>query len=248
MPRSWLIFCFESEAIYCLFVWISWHLWFICIQYINTWNVSGKYKYFRSIGRNTEILFGKSDFLFTGSTDSRAAGNNWSNQIFREFFDAFSSFQSILKQLLTNYSFWAITFIYFPKLCRNWVQFWHFVLVWRIWWITKWIEHEDEEGPPVSLMENCWFQIWIMGQKKELLDVKNEFDERKIRIVGKKVEFLRSTFLNKVRLRGTSPIFRTNLVHPMLLSRNKITKSILKMSRRRTEISFINSIATYPTF
>ena len=53
------------------------------------------------------------------------------------------------------------------------------------------------------------------------MDVKNEFDERKIRIVGKKVEFLRSTFLNKVRLRGTSPIFRTNLVHPMLLSRNK---------------------------
>ena len=81
-----------------------------------------------------------------------------------------------------------------------------------------------------------------------MLDVKNEFDERKIRIVGKKVEFLRSTFLNKVRLGGTSPIFRTNLVHPMLLSRNKITKSIVKMSRRRTEISFINSIAAYPTF
>ena len=84
---------------------------------------------------------------------------------------------------------------------------------------------------------NHWTKEGIVGRKKW-----------KIRIVRKKVEFLRSTFLNKVRLRGTSPIFRTNLVHPMLLSRNKITKSIVKMPRRRMEYFFINSIATYPTF
>ena len=74
--HTWLILCFEFKAIYYVFVWISWHLWIICIGLINIWNV---------LAKTGNIVFGNLWFSFTSSNDSWAASNNWSDQISGKF-------------------------------------------------------------------------------------------------------------------------------------------------------------------
>ena len=93
--HTWLILCFEFKAIYYVFVWISWHLWIICIGLINIWNV---------LAKTGNIVFGNLWFSFTSSNDSWAASNNWSDQISGKFSGAFSKsfFQSKFRNHFSN--------------------------------------------------------------------------------------------------------------------------------------------------
>ena len=106
--HTWLILCFEFKAIYYVFVWISWHLWIICIGLINIWNV---------LAKTGNIVFGNLWFSFTSSNDSWAASNNWSDQISGKFSGAFSKsfFQSKFQNHFSNQIFEIIYPIKFSK-------------------------------------------------------------------------------------------------------------------------------------
>ena len=110
--HTWLILCFEFKAIYYVFVWISWHLWIICIGLINIWNV---------LAKTGNIVFGNLRFSFTSSNDSWAASNNWSDQISGKFSGAFSKsfFQSKFQNHFSNQIFEIIFPIKFRTTFSN---------------------------------------------------------------------------------------------------------------------------------